>query len=207
MKNGRVKKVERKYEFTGETKEFAGRTLHRIVAVRDFGSVKKGTLGGWIEKEENLCHEADCWVADEACAFSDAYIRDQACIDGKACIDGEACIGGKAYIGGEACVGGEAYVGEYAYITGGVHIAGNVYIEGRAVVESPNDYLYVSPIDAHDSVFTAYKSELGIEWNIGCFRGTLEELEKAVEGNEGNHGFGKEYRILIELIKEKFKKN
>ena len=29
-------KVQRKYEFTGETKEFSGHTLHRIRAVRDF---------------------------------------------------------------------------------------------------------------------------------------------------------------------------
>ena len=28
--------------------------LHRIEALRDFGDVKKGDLGGWIEKEENL---------------------------------------------------------------------------------------------------------------------------------------------------------
>lgn len=43
-------KAAKKYEFSGETKEFAGHTLHRIRAVRDFttssGPVKSGCLGG-----------------------------------------------------------------------------------------------------------------------------------------------------------------
>ena len=46
----------RKYEFTGETKtvDLWSRvaTLHRIRAVVEFGLVKVGDLGGWIEKEE-----------------------------------------------------------------------------------------------------------------------------------------------------------
>ena len=49
----------KKYEFTGETKQWLGRTLHRIRAVADFKlaggiKVKAGELGGWIEEEENL---------------------------------------------------------------------------------------------------------------------------------------------------------
>ena len=51
----------KKFEFTGETKTislfFRTATLHRIRAVAEFGLVKIGDLGGWIEKEENLSHE------------------------------------------------------------------------------------------------------------------------------------------------------
>ena len=40
----------KKYEFTGETKEigfwFKTVTLHRIRAIRDFGNVKAGDIGG-----------------------------------------------------------------------------------------------------------------------------------------------------------------
>lgn len=47
----------KKFEFTGETKTisllFRTATLHRIRAVAEFGLVKIGDLGGWIEKEEN----------------------------------------------------------------------------------------------------------------------------------------------------------
>ena len=47
----------RKYEFTRETKEAGFRTLHRIRAVINFGDVKVGDLGGFIEREENLSHD------------------------------------------------------------------------------------------------------------------------------------------------------
>ena len=36
------------------SKTFRGRTIYRIEALKDFGDVKKGDLGGWIEKELNL---------------------------------------------------------------------------------------------------------------------------------------------------------
>ena len=45
----------KKFEFTDETKQNEGGiTLHRIRAIRDFGDVKAGDLGGWIEREGNL---------------------------------------------------------------------------------------------------------------------------------------------------------
>ena len=43
-----------------------GRTLYRIKATTDFGDVKKGELGGYIEKEENLSHLGNAWVSDDA---------------------------------------------------------------------------------------------------------------------------------------------
>ena len=58
--------MNRKCEFTGETRNWIGRTLHRIRAVRDFGDVKAGDLGGWIEKESNLSNDGDAWVSGNA---------------------------------------------------------------------------------------------------------------------------------------------
>lgn len=46
----------KKYEFTGECKVYFGVTLRRIKSLIDFSDVKKGELGGFIEKEENLSH-------------------------------------------------------------------------------------------------------------------------------------------------------
>ena len=48
--------------------------MHRIVAVRSFSNVKEGDIGGWIEKEENLSHDGDCCVFDEACVFDNAQV-------------------------------------------------------------------------------------------------------------------------------------
>ncbi len=68
----------RKYEFTRETKEAGFRTLHRIRAVINFGDVKVGDLGGFIEREENLSHDGTAWV------YASAWICDNARIFGNA---------------------------------------------------------------------------------------------------------------------------
>lgn len=68
----------KKYEFTGETKrvELWNRTatLHRIKATVEFGFVKVGELGGWIEKEENLSHEGKAWVCGDAEVWGNAKV-------------------------------------------------------------------------------------------------------------------------------------
>ena len=71
--------MEKKYKFTNETKKVGGCVLHRIVAIRDFynkrlGVIKKGTVGGYIESEENLCHDDGSWVMDDACAYEHARV-------------------------------------------------------------------------------------------------------------------------------------
>lgn len=51
----------KKYELTDITKEYMGRTLHRIKALRDVDvSVKAGDLGGWVESEDNLSQVGEC---------------------------------------------------------------------------------------------------------------------------------------------------
>ncbi len=44
----------KKYEFTDEVKEYLGVTLHRIIALINFNDIKKGELGGFIEKKRKL---------------------------------------------------------------------------------------------------------------------------------------------------------
>ena len=82
----------KKYEFTGETKrvELWNRTatLHRIKATVEFGFVKVGELGGWIEKEENLSHEGKAWVCDDAKVWGNAEV----CGDAKVCGDAEVFL-------------------------------------------------------------------------------------------------------------------
>ena len=55
-----------KYELTKETKVWEGRTLYRIRALRSFGVVSAGDLGGYVESEENLSHEGEAWVSGAA---------------------------------------------------------------------------------------------------------------------------------------------
>ena len=93
----------KKYEFTGETKrvELWNRTatLHRIKATVEFGFVKVGELGGWIEKEENLSHEGKAWVCDDAEVCDDAKVWGNAevCDDAKVWGNAEVCDDAKVW--------------------------------------------------------------------------------------------------------------
>lgn len=64
----------KKYELTEETVTVYGKTLYRIRAVRDFGSVKTGEFGGYIEKEENLSHSGNAWIYDDARVCGNAWV-------------------------------------------------------------------------------------------------------------------------------------
>ena len=84
----------KKFEFTGETKTislfFRTATLHRIRAVAEFGLVKIGDLGGWIEKEENLSHEGKAWVCGDAKVWGNAKVCGDAKVWGNAEVCGDA---------------------------------------------------------------------------------------------------------------------
>ena len=86
----------KKYEFTGETKEivlpYRNAVLHRIRAIADFGTVKVGDLGGWIEKEENLSHEGNAWVRGDAKVYGNAVVYGDAEVYGNAWVCGNAEI-------------------------------------------------------------------------------------------------------------------
>ncbi len=126
--------MERKYEFTEEQKKVWDKTLHRIRAVRDFGKVRAGEIGGWIEKEENLSHYGDCWVGDESIVCENAVIRGYALIRGHAAIRGYAAIGGHAVIREDAAIGGHAEIEAHAVIGGYTVIEGNACVGGYAIV-------------------------------------------------------------------------
>ena len=67
--------MNKKYELLkDDTVTYFGRTLYRIKATTDFGYVKKGELGGYIEKEVNLSHHGYAWVSDDAMVFGNARV-------------------------------------------------------------------------------------------------------------------------------------
>lgn len=88
----------KKYELTEETFTVFGKTLYRIRAVRDFGSVKTGEFGGYIEKEENLSHFGDAWV------YGNAKVSGNAWVYGDARVSGDARVFDNAWVYGNAKV-------------------------------------------------------------------------------------------------------
>ena len=60
--------------------EVCGHTLFRIECTQDFKEIKAGTLGGYIEKEENL--GGDAWVSGDARVYGDAWVSGDARVYG-----------------------------------------------------------------------------------------------------------------------------
>lgn len=90
--------MSKKYKLTDETINLNGATLYRIEALKDFGEIKKGDKGGFIESENNLAHEGDAWVSDNAHVYGDACVFDNAHVYGNALVRGYACVCGDAEI-------------------------------------------------------------------------------------------------------------
>lgn len=136
--------MNRKYKITEEIHEVRGHILHRIQAVRDFGDVKAGELGGFVEKESNLSHEGTCWIyrtlsSDgkdlSACVFEDAQILQDAEVVGTAQVFGSAKVFGCASVSGKGCqVFGNASIFGSAGVGPGCCVKDSARISGAAEI-------------------------------------------------------------------------
>lgn len=215
-----------KYELTSETSQYVGHILHRIKALKDFGSVKAGELGGWIESEENLSQTDNAWVynnakvfdkarvygdaavSDDATVYGDAKVYDKAIVYGEALICGAAEVCGKvevfdmvrvygtARVCGDAWVFGDACICGEAVVFGRIAVYGGVKIMGNAKVSSNKDYIVFKNFWSSGRYFTWTRSNN--MWSVGCFYGTGEELiEKAyIDSNTS----GREYERVVRYV-------
>ena len=154
----------KKYELTKQVSIVRGSQVHRIRAVKDFGNVKKGDLGGWIESEENLSQKGDCWVYDDSIVFHLAKIVDAAIVQGgafvsggakicehasviekavvsdQAIIKGNSVVAGSSFVGGDAIIDGASFIDDRSTVTGNAFVTGKfpsrTTIKGRAVVSN-----------------------------------------------------------------------
>ena len=86
----------KKFILTDETIEMFGVTLHRIKAVRSFGTVKEGDFGGFVEKEENISEYFKAWVWGNAKVWGNAEVSGDAEVWGNARVSGDAKVSGNA---------------------------------------------------------------------------------------------------------------
>ena len=73
----------KKYELTNESITLDnGTKLYHIRALRDFGNVKAGEIGGYVQGENNLSQEGDAWVYGDARVSGDAEVKtnDDLCV-------------------------------------------------------------------------------------------------------------------------------
>ena len=213
----------RKYVLTDETMKHLCYTLHRIKAVRSFGNVQEGKLGGWVESEENLSQEGNCWVYGNAQVYGNAWVYGDARVygdawvygnaqvygdaqvDGNAQVYGNAWVYGNARVHGDAQVDGNAQVSSNAWVYGDARVYGNAQVYGDARVSSNNDHCGFDCFGSANRHTHAYRTENGgIELTCGCFCGSLDEFARRVEATHAGTIYEKQYKHIIGVMKIKF---
>lgn len=218
--------MSKKYKLTDETINLNGATLYRIEALKDFGEIKKGDKGGFIESENNLAHEGDAWVSDnahvygDACVFDNARVYNNAFVSGYAQVYGNARVYGNAWLYDNTRVCGYAWVADNARVYGdanvcddssvfgsacvydNAHVYGDALVRGYACVcgdaeiSNKSDYIVFQNWWSSGRYFTWTRSNN--MWSVGCFYGTGEELiKKAYKDSELS---GREYERVVRYV-------
>lgn len=177
----------KKYEMTSNVKEFFGHKLFQVKALKDFGDVNAGDLGGYIEKERNLSQEGNAWVYRGAQVFGNAKI---------------IC---NAQIFDNAQVFGEAKISDNAQVYGEVWIRNNAWIFNDARISNNANYIYFGGFGSKNGNMTMFRTKNGdIYVNCDRFRCGLEEFEEKVKKTHGDTKYVKEYLTCIEVAKIHF---
>lgn len=158
--------MEKKYKLMEAGIEKNGIRLRRIVALKDFGDVKKGTLGGYVESELNLSQYNNCWIYDKAKVYGGASIYENAKIYEEAEVYGANTI-----VEGNSIVHGKD-----------TKICHSAMIFGNGRIRSSEDYIVLTDIGSviDDSV-TFYKSfNGGILVKSQWFEGNLSAFKKHI---------------------------
>lgn len=103
--------------------DYDGTTLHRIRRLSD------NKIGGWIEKEENLSQEGNCWVDDNAVVYGDAKVQNNTKVSDEARVFGNAIVYNNAKVYDNAKVYGDAQVCDNAKVYGETEVHGFMLIK------------------------------------------------------------------------------
>ena len=75
----------RKYELVeASSAHTIGHTFYRVKALRDFGDVHAGDVGGWIEDDTCLSQDGSAWVYGNARVYGNAEVHEFAEVYGSA---------------------------------------------------------------------------------------------------------------------------
>ena len=182
----------KKYILTTNTKQWDGVTLYQIQADRDFGSMSKGDLGGYIEKEANLSHDGNAWVHGDAQVSDDAKVSGNALVSGNAKVSGNALVSNDAKVSDDAYVSGNAQVSNDAQVSGNAKICANAsFTKGWFIGGDDSGKI----TDITDKTGSTYWKK---QYVLGDYEITPMEEEKTLSGTEVSVTIGdKTYKAII----------
>ena len=106
----------------------------------------------------------------------------------------------------EECVdqSGDAWVSGDARVYGSARVSGDAQVYGDARVYGSAHHITVSPIGSEGGFLTAFRQkDNSIVVRRGCFSGSIEEFEKAINATHGDSKYAEQYKIVISLIKSR----
>lgn len=103
-----------KYKLLTDDKiEFKGRTLYRIQALQSISFVvREGEIGGYVENENILNQEGECWIGDNAKVFGDSKISGVSKVYNNSIVE-DSTLSGLAFISGDAYIKGSKLKGSF----------------------------------------------------------------------------------------------
>ena len=173
-----------KYEITNIVGYRFKRKVYRIRALKDFGDVKKGYLGGYVSSYENLSQYGDCWIYDDAAVIDNALLENDSTVHNMTIVHGDSIIRGKSEVYNSTRICGSSYINN-SIISGKSLLKDvrvyNSKIKGNLIAWGVGNSIYYSNIRGtlylNDSTICNSKIVSDITWiknHTSIFRSNLK---------------------------------
>ena len=213
----------KKYEMLMDeenTIEWKGHTLHRIRALRDFGDIRKGDIGGFVENENNLSHKGNCWIYDDAKAMDNSIMYDNSRICDKSELHDDSrmynytrmydyselhnnsIMNDDSEMHDISKMYGNSIMYDYSEMYGDSELNNKAKLYGK-LISKVDDFIEIQ--NPQGRLVTCVRKGDKILYNVGCQKEINEETFRwRIENEDGGlekHPYRKEYYKIIEMAK------
>lgn len=185
----------------GSAQVYGNATVCKNTSVCDNAKVHgNARLRGHAEVYGNARVDDNAYVSNNAKVHAYSMVCGNGIVYGNAEVYGNAMVYGNAEVYGNAKVHGDASVCGAAEVCGDAEVCGNagVYNYSKVLdgcVTSRYDYITVGPVGSRGDSITLNLNSGTV--CTGCFKGSLDNLENAVEITHGDNKHGLAYKGLI----------
>jgi carbonic anhydrase/acetyltransferase-like protein (isoleucine patch superfamily) len=160
-----------KYELCNNIWQYVeGEKLFRIRALREVNAlVKQGMLGGFVASEANLSQEGDCWISEDACAYGQSHIYENARVETYARVKDFVRIGGSTTLNGEVLVTDYVTMTGTSYVYDRVRLADRARVAGSMRLDA-NAHIYGSALLVGE-MSVSIDADVFLPWHVmflGC---------------------------------------
>lgn len=140
-----------------------GSTVYRIQADRSFGNVKEGEYGGYVGNMSNLSQTGTAWIYDEAVAYGQSRVEEDAQLRKESVISDMVRISGHAQVI-HTKISGDMQIGDYAKVCGNQD-----YVEIRGLLFEEHPIFF----------FRLVSGKIGVQFQD--FSGDLAQFKRYVQ--------------------------